>query len=775
MTLKLQRWLTFLLVFVALIYAVIDSSYTWRGDFGIQTFGICFFGVCALVLFIWRVFFHRAKMPRSELGWVFALGCVVVLLSLAFSADPRQSLWRVGWLAGYVVLFYLFLDGFDSGWLERRAALNALLIVSGGVMALALLETYAWYQNWFTSIGKFGLPPYQYRFGGVFGYSNVLMSLANLAAPLALLSFLRGANRGERVGGALWMVLYVLAIPFSSSRGGWIGMGGWIAALVALWIIDRKPWRVLRAWPKRRLWLMGGGALLALVGGAFLALRFWLTFAAHPSHGSDPFGGRGYLWAGALRLWEMSPWVGIGPGRYVLEIPKVMNSTPPGFWPYNAHGMYVQILAEFGLLGALTAIIGLVAVVFWLWRKYRQVASARLWAARGLLAGVVGWLAQMVVDDFSGWISVMIPLIMAAAWIGTSGEPSQMIRRKKLSFGWIGVALLGLLAFSAYDLWTFHPMSKALDAAEQADWKTAAELSSRAAERDPRLTLYATEAGLAWAQAWGESGDPQALEQARGWLQTSLDREPQFSVLWADFAVLEWQAGQQASAIEKMAHAAEMSPNEPSYALNLGWMLEESGQTASAQQWYIQALNLAPRLAGHPFWAQTATRQQAEAAREPVADAKAPVYIPQIDDAISAGDWDQAQRLLALAVATNENGALVNYWRGRLGESQGDQNATEQAYLRVRESLDLPILWTTSNFSFGYTRWGYNRPGLLVDLVPGYGQLVGSADLWDGMERLHTLQVQQGDCAEAARTWDVWHESMSGGIPAELPPAPACP
>ena len=145
-------------------------------------------------------------------------------------------------------------------------------------------------------------------------------------------------------------------------------------------------------------------------------------------------------------------------------------------------------------------------------------------------------------------------------------------------------------------------MSKALDAAEQGDWKTAAELSSQAAERDPRLTLYATEAGLAWAQAWGESGDPQALNQARNWLQTSLEREPQFSVLWANLAVLEWQAGEQASAIEKMVRAAEMSPKEPSFALNLGWMLEETGQTAPAQQWYTQALNLAPRLAGHPFW-----------------------------------------------------------------------------------------------------------------------------------------------------------------------------
>jgi len=37
------------------------------------------------------------------------------------------------------------------------------------------------------------------------------------------------------------------------------------------------------------------------------------------------------------------------------------------------------------------------------------------------------------------------------------------------------------------------------------------------------------------------------------------------------------------------------------------------------------------------------------------------------------------------------------------------------------------------------------------------------------------LQAERGDCVEAARTWEVWQRTMLGGIPAELPPAPACP
>jgi tetratricopeptide (TPR) repeat protein len=409
-----------------------------------------------------------------------------------------------------------------------------------------------------------------------------------------------------------------------------------------------------------------------------------------------------------------------------------------------------------------------------LWRALRGASPERQVIARGLLAGIVGWLGQMIVDDFSGWITVMVPILMLAAWLGTAGQ-APLARRQKISFGWLWLAVLALFAYSAWDLWTFKPMGAALQAERQGDWRAAAYQLTLAAERDPTLNLYAAEAGLAWSMVYRETGDLAALSEARAWLQAAAEREPQFSLLKANLAVLEWQAGDREQAIQTMTRAAEQAPFEASFSLNLCWMLEETGRDQEAVIRYVRALELAPRLAQHVFWTQSSARRQAREMWMPVIDAKAPVYLPQVSEAFAAGDLTEAQRLLALARATNEDGSQVNYWRGRLAEAEGGPEAAIQAYLSVRAGLEMPIFWTTSNFSFGYTRWGYNRPGLLVDLVPGFGQLVGSEETWDGMKRLHAIQVLMSDCDEAAHTWEVWQKAVTGGFPGQVPPPPVCP
>ena len=283
---------TFLLAFIGLAYACIEGSYNWRGRLDVELFGLVVFGGGLLGWLVWRGLLGKGRLPRGGLRWVLGLGLLALGLSLVNSADPRQSLWRTAELVGLALLFFVLLDGFAVGWLRRSAALNALLTVSGLVMLLALLETYAWYLGWFGGMGSGQWPPYPYRFSSIFGYSNVLMSLANLGAPLALLLLFQARGRAGRVGATAWLLLYLAVIPFSSSRGGWIGLGAWLGVLALLWLIEARPWRTIRSW---RLWqqaLLGLGLLGGLAAAGFLGLRFWLAFSANPSHGGDPFGGR---------------------------------------------------------------------------------------------------------------------------------------------------------------------------------------------------------------------------------------------------------------------------------------------------------------------------------------------------------------------------------------------------------------------------------------------------------------------------------------------------
>jgi O-antigen ligase len=778
------RWrylLTIVLLFTGLTYACIEGSYNWRGRLDVQLFGLAVFGGGLLVWLGVRGLARKSGLPKTGLGWVFGLGLVCVALSFAGSADPRQSLWRVSWLAGYVLLFYVLVDGLDSGCLDRRAAPPALLLVSGAAVALALLETYAWYLGWFAAVGSGEWPPFQYRFGSIFGYSNVLMSLANLGAPLALMVFLRGKSRPGRVGAALWLLLYLAAIPFSSSRGGWIGLAGWVGTLVLIGLVEKRPWRWVLGWRRLYQLLAAGALLIGLAGAAFIGLRFWLAFSAHPSHGGDPFGGRSYLWAYAIQMWQRSPVFGIGPGRYSLEHPLVNPHVPPAFWSYNAHGMPVEVLTEFGVLGALVLLI-LLAVGGWvLWKRVRAAQAGRAPYALALFAGLAGWLCQMVVDDFTSWIAIMVPLALMAAWIVTAPEAPLARygaaldgagpRRIFLTVNWLWIPALALLAYAGWDLWGYAPTWAGLQAANRGDWPAAAAAMQVSAQRDPALNLYSTESAIAEAWAWQQSGDPADLARARDWLARSLAREPQLSPLRANLAALDWQAGERGRAEEEMRQAQSQSPDEPSYPLNLGYYLEANGRADEALLAYRRALDLSPAWQTHLFWQTSSLRAQALSGWTPAAASTPGVDTVGFEAALAAGNFQAASRLAAIAGMQGDTTLL----QARLSEARGDLPAAFALYRGVRDLAAEPILRRGSNFSFAYTLWGYNRPGLIVDRVPGYLNLDGDAAFFAAMEHLHALEVQRGECEQAARTWTVWQQALRGFALEEIPSAPVCP
>ncbi|MEZ4640966.1 MAG: O-antigen ligase family protein [Caldilineaceae bacterium] len=48
-------------------------------------------------------------------------------------------------------------------------------------------------------------------------------------------------------------------------------------------------------------------------------------------------------------MWESHPWVGVGPGNYAVVYPDVRLSL--GRCTGHAHNVYLNILAESGLLG----------------------------------------------------------------------------------------------------------------------------------------------------------------------------------------------------------------------------------------------------------------------------------------------------------------------------------------------------------------------------------------------------------------------------------------
>jgi len=604
------------------------------------------------------------------------------------------------------------------------------------------------------------------------------MGIVNLCAPLAVIALLRARTRLERVACGVWIAFYLLSIPFSSSRGGWLGLLVWGGTFLLLWGYEQRLWQILRKW-RARLWLwVALAAVLVLPVLGYVGYRGFVYFATNPSHGSDLFGGRAIFWVWAGQIWQSFPWVGAGPGRFAFEVVKVTQTIPPGFWPLHPHGLPADVLAETGVVGSVAFLLLLGIGFYKLWQRYHVTAGRDQVWTRAILAGLVGWFLQMIVDDQTMVFGEMVLVILVVAMLLTFPEKESVAPWHPISLNFLWLPLLGWLALTGWSVWGYQPMAQGLTAAGQNDWPQAATSIQQSALRDPALSFYSTEAGFAWARAWQASGDAAALEKARQDLAASLRIEPSLSYLWANLAVLDWQAGQGAAAIQHMQTAAQLSPQEPSYLLNLGWFQENSNNPQAARIDYLGALRLAPTWAEHPFWQANPLRQALVAEwKKSQPDAPVPdqAYWQRALLAVQSGNWAESQRWLAYARWVGEPGADIAWVNGQMAEAQGDPKAAMDIYQKEAGTISFLGFANGNTNSLTYSLWLNNRNGLGFDLVPGYLQLSSDNGQFKLLDSLQALARRQGDCPAADKAWQIEQQAMHGGSLEKLPAPPACP
>ena len=748
------NWLATLLLSALLGLNLIAGGYIWSGSFFVQIVAFTASLVLMVGYLTWRIFIKRQSLPHTGLEAFFALVLVAMGLSLAFSPSPSMGFWRVGRLITCLVLFYVGLDlfGEQNG---REATLSALMWTSGFTLALAVLETYQAYQGYWQAAGVVTLPPTTYRFVSILGHANALMGLVNLCAPLALVFFIQ--SKGKRISMmacAVWLVLYAIAVPFSSSRGGWLGLAVWVGILAIFWLHETQPWKRLQMLPSFGRWLAILGVAVIVLIALFGGYRFVQYFSMHPSHGNidNIFSGRGELWASALAIWRSSPLFGAGPGRFGMAFLEVNDTVPPQYWASHSHSLIFETLAEFGLVGAIAGLALLVAGVLFVYKRYRAARPEQRWLARAVVAALAAWLVQNIVDDFTFWMAIMVPLVLLLAWLGTAGrEP--IARHQHLSAAWIGLLALVPAALVGWSIWTYAPMAQGLQSAAEGDWKTAAQQIQASVQRDPSLAFYKFEAGLAWVQAWVQDGSDEDMRQAIQDLQRMTAMEPAFSLAWEDMAIAEYDAGQPHTAAIDLRHAVSLAPGEPSYPLNLGIIYESLQRDELAVAQYQKVLELAPQWSSHSvFWNVTSLRADVLDHWRSAAD-----YFKNH----STTDWQKAQ--LSSDRVTARKLAADSQWLGESGFAGNavlaaamiaDGDPLAQSYAEAMAAgIDPRVLHSANSAGLTYSLWINDRQGLSIDLMPGYAQFDVDAGQYDVLQQLYQMQVQQGRCAAAEQTW----------------------
>lgn len=720
------------------------------------------------VYLAWRAG-QKARLPRLGIETGVILFLLAVLAALAASPEPRLGLAVLASLLRYLLLFYLLLDMLGTH-LPRHAVVDAMLLLSGFLLVLAMLETYAAYLGFWSAAGtRSVLPPFTYRFRSLLTHSNAMMAYLNLMAPLALVRFLQEKRFSRRVLLGVWLAFFLLAIPFSSSRSSWLGTAAWMGVLALYWLSRWGLRQRLQRIPRPLLAGLAVVALILLAGGGLLGVRFISVFGAHPTHGGNPFGGRAGIWLPAVEFWSESPVLGVGPGRTGLAYFSTTDSIPPQFWPFHAHMLYLYALTEFGLLGLLAFALLLGFAGASVWRMARQAAPQHRLLYFGMLAALAAYLVQSVFDVLTIWIAVNDQLVVLLALFFTS-LPLARTRRAPLAL--LGLPLLLFAAWFGYSAWSAAPMRLAALAARSGDWSNALAQMETARQRDPALRYYGDMAsiGAAWSARETASAalrDALLHQAIAGWQYTA-DTPHSANLLLAEMAVLEWQAGLPAEALDHLQSAIGRAPLESSFWVNLGAMLEQSGQEEDALAAYCQALILrpvlayGPSLAPHPFWATTPLRQRALQQCEIPAVESLPFWL-QARQAVEHGDLTAGRIHLAESGWANESVLARKIAHGLLLEAQGDLDGAMAEYARALAWVAVPRLETGRDFAVDYASY-FKRSDLPADLVPGYVQLQKDVGQFEAMQKLMDFYGSRGEDEKQALVEALYQAAARGEL-----------
>jgi O-antigen ligase len=401
-------------------------------------------GSAALVAAVVPGVLAGRRLPRTGL-WV-ALGGLVLALGLATlrSPDPGTS------LAGFVRYLQVFVLVPLAMVLAIRSRRDVWLVL-GAALAAAVLEGAVGVWQYLTGTGA-SYAGQDVRAVGTFGAWDVMgMSTVDgygLVVALGLALVLRGRARLGLLALALALVPPLL---LSLSRGAVVATLGAAAAALAV-----AGWRTaLRA-------AVFGTALAVVVSGtlstgtAGLGARF-ATIGSSVTAPDRSVSDRYELWQTALGAWRDHPVTGIGLKQFAayrdsyapLHLSSGSDVADPslGFRReplLSPHNMYLLVLSEQGLAGALafgTLLLGLAVLA---WRRTREVAEGagppdgrnpdgqcptdgqcpdgRLASVASV--GIVAWtLLDFIDSDLGGQATVLMSVLVGVAlwWAAQPG------------------------------------------------------------------------------------------------------------------------------------------------------------------------------------------------------------------------------------------------------------------------------------------------------------------------------------------------------------------
>ena len=427
------------LIFVTfnLLFFLTPFIFTWMNqelfEFSKMLFVYLLTTIIAALWLTRMVVTQKLIFKRSKLDYFLLAFLVSQVISTLFSLHPRTSWFGYytrfngGLLSTitYITLFYAFVSNIKKTQLK---AIYSSLFLSALIISLyAIPEHFAHSPSCWLITQKFDTNCWsdnnnpRFRVFATFGQPNWLAAFLITIIPLNIDSFLKKKKWLDRLYLILVLGASTLALLFTKSRSGLLGLG---VALVfyAFWKILLNKKERLNNFLK-----LSGVALIILLISLFTGTPFTpklsdllqgktniseATPVAETQAGGTPSEEiRKIVWQGAIKIWQRYPIFGSGVETfaysYYLDRPLAHNLVSEWDFLYNkAHNELLNFLANSGLVG-LVSYLTLFVMIFYLGLK-QFLNNKKDSRSLAILAG----LLAMFISNFFGFSTVMSNLLL---------------------------------------------------------------------------------------------------------------------------------------------------------------------------------------------------------------------------------------------------------------------------------------------------------------------------------------------------------------------------
>jgi tetratricopeptide (TPR) repeat protein len=287
-------------------------------------------------------------------------------------------------------------------------------------------------------------------------------------------------------------------------------------------------------------------------------------------------GNRWVWWKEAAGAFAARPLQGWGAGSFVVT--HLLYRKPPPLPVRQPHDLPVQLLAEDGLVGALLAYGGLLALLAAALARVRALAAAgpererdHMLALACVAAGIA-WLVHGLIDwdwDIPGVTIPALALLGVAAAIPATRDtvptftPQRRTGTMTVALGAVTIALCAFAASAILPAWSQSKARGALNLAAARTDPTSLARAADQADLAARLNPLATEP---LADAATIAADRGLATQARRYLLAAVDRAPYDAAVWDRLALLALSLGDRAGARRAALRALSLDPANPATA-----------------------------------------------------------------------------------------------------------------------------------------------------------------------------------------------------------------